>query len=81
MDATLDSGKHEFYTTETGGQSWSMKQASEKPIKFPVNADRGAAVWRLRADAGSHSYLIEKSHAGGWQRVASFLIAAGACKE
>jgi len=34
-----------------------------------------------RADAASHSYAIEKSYASGWQRVASFLVAAGACKE
>ena len=81
VDATLDNGKHEIYDTETGGQSWTMKQASEKPIKFPPVTDRGPAPWRLRADAASHSYAIEKSYASGWQRVASFLVAAGACKE
>jgi hypothetical protein len=81
VDARLDNGKHELYTTATGGQSWSMKQASEKPIKFPLSADRSSVIWRLRTDAASHSYAIEKSHAGGWQRVASFLVAAGACKE
>lgn len=81
VDATLDNGKHELYTTENGGQTWTMKQSSEKPVKFPVNTDRGPAPWRLRADAASHSYAIEKSHSGGWQRVASFLVAAGACKE
>jgi len=81
VDATLDNGKHELYATETGGQSWTMKQSSEKPIRFPVSTDRGLAPWRLRPDAASHSYAVEKSHAGGWQRVASFLVAAGACKE
>jgi hypothetical protein len=81
VDATLDNGKHELYATDNGGQNWIMKDSSQKPIKFPLNPDRGPTVWRLRADAVSHSYLIERSHAGGWQRVASFLVAAGACKE
>jgi hypothetical protein len=81
VDATLDGGKHELYVTEDGGQSWTMKQSNEKPIRFPVSTDRGPAVWRLRPDAPSHSYAVEKSRSGGWQRVASFLVAAGACKE
>lgn len=81
VDATLDNGQHELYRTETGGQSWIKQQESEKPIRFPLNTDRGPAAWRLRPDAASHSYALEKSHAGGWQRIASFLVAAGACKE
>ncbi|HLG98804.1 MAG TPA: hypothetical protein VKX49_21005 [Bryobacteraceae bacterium] len=81
MDATLDNGKHELYETRTGGESWEMRQAAEKPIKFPLNMERGPAGWRLRPDAGSHSYAVERSQAGGWHRVASFLVNVGACKE
>ncbi len=81
VDATLDNGRHELYETQTGGESWAMQQASAKPIKFPVNAERGPAAWRLRPDAQSHSYAIEKSAGTGWQRVARFLVDAGACKE
>lgn len=81
VDATLDNGRHELYDTRTGGESWAMKQASANPIKFPINAERASSGWRLRADAPSHSYAIEKTQGSGWQRVASFLVAAGACKQ
>jgi hypothetical protein len=81
VDATLDNGRHELYETQTGGESWAMQQASAKPIRFPVSAEHGPAAWRLRPDAQSNSYAIEKSTGSGWQRVARFLVDAGACKE
>ena len=48
---------------------------------FILKAPLFMSVARLRADAASHSYAVEKSHSSGWQRVASFLVAAGTCKE
>lgn len=81
VDATLDDGRHELYDTKNGGESWALRQASEKPIRFPVSIDRGAAAWRLRPDAASHSYAVEEAHSAGWRRVASFLVDAGVCKQ
>ncbi len=81
VDATLDNGKHELYETRTGGETWELREATESPIRFPVKTDRGPAPWRLRADAPSHSYAVEKSQGTGWHRVASFLVDIGACKQ
>ncbi|HEX6896388.1 MAG TPA: hypothetical protein VF146_14015 [Bryobacteraceae bacterium] len=81
VDATLDSGKHELFETRTGGESWELRQATEKPIRFPLNPGRGPAAWRLRPDAASHSYAVEQSQTGGWHRVASFLVNVGSCTE
>lgn len=81
VDATLDNGKHELYESRTGGESWALRQASEKPIRFPVNPDRGPAAWRLRPDAATHSYAVERSQGSGWHRIASFLVNVGTCKE
>jgi hypothetical protein len=81
VDATLDNGKHELYETRTGGESWELRQASESPIRFPGKAERGPAAWRLRPDAATHSYAIEKSQNSGWHQVASFLVNVGTCKQ
>ena len=81
VDATLDNGKHELYETKTGGESWALRQATESPIRFPVKIDRGPAAWRLRPDAASHSYAVEKAQGTGWHRVSSFLVDVGACKQ
>lgn len=76
IDATLDNGKHEEYRTENGGQSWQGPQSPDRTAKA-----KPPAAWRLRTDAASHSYLIEKSEANRWQRVASFLVNIASCKE
>ena len=80
IDARLDNDKHELYETRAGGESWELKQASTDPIRCPANAKAEAPGWRLRADAATHSYVVERSEGERWQRVASFLVEAGVCK-
>jgi hypothetical protein len=82
IDARLDNGKHELYETRTGGESWAVQQTSAAPI--PVAKDKqaeGLLGWRVRADAATHSYVIEKQENSRWQKVASFLVNIAACKE
>jgi photosystem II stability/assembly factor-like uncharacterized protein len=79
IDARLDNGHHELYETRAGGESWTMKQATAGAIAFP--AAPKTTGWRLRADAGTKSYDLEKSDGARWQKVASFLVRVGACKE
>jgi hypothetical protein len=79
IDARLDNNLHELYETRTGGESWSMKQASASPIPFPA-ATRSSG-WRLRADSATHSFDLEKSDGSRWQKVAGFLVNVGACKQ
>jgi len=81
VDARLDNNMHELYETRTGGESWSMTASSEKPIAFPQPHDAGASGWRIRPDAASHSYDVEKSDGAHWQKIASFLVNLGACKQ
>jgi len=79
IDARLDNNMHELYETRSGGESWSMKKATASPIPFPpVTKPSG---WRLRADAATHSFDLEKSDGSRWQEVAGFLVNVGACKQ
>jgi hypothetical protein len=80
IDARLDNGKHELYETQTGGESWTIQEtadparaARERPVTVPG--------WRMRTDAASHSYVIEKSENNRWRKVASFLVNIASCKE
>jgi photosystem II stability/assembly factor-like uncharacterized protein len=81
IDARLDNNLHELYETRTGGESWSMKQASANPIPFPRARDAAASGWRVRADAPTHSFDVEKSDGAQWQQIAGFLVDVGACKQ
>jgi hypothetical protein len=79
IDARLDNNMHELYETRTGGESWSMKQATASPIAFQPAAKTSG--WRLRTDAATHSFDLEKSDGSHWQKIAGFLVNVGACKQ
>lgn len=71
--------RHELYETMTGGASWSLRQVSPSPIawKYPKTQ---SADWRLRADAATKSYKVERRQGDRWLPAASFLVSAGDCK-
>lgn len=81
VDARLESNVHELYETRTGGESWSLRQASADPIRFPKTREPGSAGWRIRADSSTKSYAVEKLEGPRWQKVASFLVHVGSCKQ
>lgn len=72
-------GRHELYETNTGGDSWSLREISSNPLKLkrprvPI------AGWRLRADGRTKTFNLEKQSGNRWQVVTSFLIQTGECK-
>lgn len=71
--------RYHLYESRTGGESWSLREVSSKPPALrksrPVNTD-----WRLRADAASRSYRVEKREAGKWTLLASFQVRLNDCK-
>jgi len=81
VDARLESNVRELYETRTGGESWSLRQVGANSIRFPKTKDAGSAGWRIRADSSTKSYAVEKSEGPRWQKVASFLVHAGTCKQ
>ena len=75
IDATLDNDMHEIYQTQDGGQTWSIQPGG---VKAKTHVLPG---WRVRTDAPTRSYVVEKSENNRWQKVASFLVNIASCKE
>lgn len=75
IDATLDNGMHEVYETSDGGNTWSVQPGAAKAKQH------AASGWRMRTDAATHSFVIEKSENNRWQKIASFLVNIASCKE
>lgn len=75
-----EASRYEMYESETGGESWMIREVSDRPIRAaqklarPPNPD-----WRLRADAATQSYHLERRVGERWQAVAAFLIRIGEC--
>jgi hypothetical protein len=81
VDARLDNGKRELYETRTGGESWTIQETSSDPSHAFKDKPVGVPGWRVRTDASTHSFLIEKSENNHWQKVGSFLVNIASCKE
>jgi hypothetical protein len=77
---TGESGRYELYETPNAGESWSLRQTNERPIQMKHSSGAAEADWRVRADATSKSYHIERRTGGGWRGVAAFSVSIGACK-
>lgn len=76
---SADNGmRYELYESNTAGDTWTLLQFSDKKLtlKQPPS-DKGL---RLREDAASKTYRVEKSIANRWQVLTSFHIAAGECR-
>jgi hypothetical protein len=81
LQAGENGARHELYESMTGGESWSLRQASASPIKLargrPEPTNPG---WRIRPEAATNSYRIEKRDSGQWRAVAAFAIQPGECR-
>lgn len=72
-------GRHEYYETNTGGDSWMLREISPQPLKLKRPRVPNAA-WRLRADGPTKSFRVERRTGAKWETVAAFLIHAGECR-
>jgi hypothetical protein len=78
---SADSARYELYETPNGGETWMIRRTSDRPltIKRPA-ADAASSAWRIRADARSKSFAVEKRQAERWSTMASFSVEIGSCK-
>jgi hypothetical protein len=71
--------RQELYESQTGGESWELKQTSNAPIRLPARPT-STLGWRARADAPSGMYRIERGSGRTWDAIATFPIHVADCK-
>jgi photosystem II stability/assembly factor-like uncharacterized protein len=81
----LDAGqgktvRQELYSSMTGGESWELKEVSNKPLRLKAARAQNAAGWRVRADAPHRAYALERGSGRTWERVATFPIHIADCR-
>jgi hypothetical protein len=74
------SSRYELYETPNGGETWMIRRMNDRPIALERGLPDLAAAWRIRADARSKSFAIEKRQGERWSAMASFLVQIGNCK-
>jgi hypothetical protein len=70
--------RYALFQSENGGQSWTVRQESAKPLRLPQTAP--ATDWRVRADAASRSYQVEHRQGERWSSIAAFTVKLEPCK-
>ena len=74
------SDRYERYESLDGGDSWTVKETSIKPLTLKRPANAPPAEWRVRADANSRSFQVEHRQGQRWVGVAAFAVNLGVCK-
>src|SRR5260370_30100253 len=78
--ASADSSRYELYESPNGGDTWMIRRTSDKPITIRrTDSEAGALGWRIRTDARSKSFDIERRVGERWGTPASFLAKYGSC--
>jgi hypothetical protein len=70
--------RYELWESQTGGESWSIRQVDSKPV--PFQAPKRDPVLRIRTDSAAKVHRLERHEGTRWVPVAAFLISAGECK-
>lgn len=80
METAGDSPRYALYESLSGGDTWTVRETSERPIPIKRIGSGDDSGWRIRADAASHAFRIEKRQGEGWSMIAGFAVAAGECR-
>jgi hypothetical protein len=71
--------RYERYESSDGGESWTIQEAGNKPLKLK-QTDTPSADWRLQVDSSTQSYRLERRQGTRWNTVAAFAVKIGACR-
>jgi photosystem II stability/assembly factor-like uncharacterized protein len=75
---TPGSRRYERYLSMTGGASWELQEASDRPLTLARARPKENASWRLAADPAA--YRVEQRGTQGWETVARLAIHVGDCR-
>jgi photosystem II stability/assembly factor-like uncharacterized protein len=78
--AGSEGDRYELYESQDGGDSWTIKQTSVKPLTLRRTSIARPSDWRVRADAPSKSFHLEHHEGNRWVSVGAFSVSLGVCK-
>jgi len=79
LDRSLGRGRGPFVLLESrnGGESWNIQQESDKPLR--LRQPPPASSWRVRADARTRAFHLERRQGERWTAVAAFTVKLEPC--
>jgi len=74
-----DGDRYELYESPNAGESWEVKETSNKPPRLKRTAVP-STEWRVRADARTQSFHVEHRQGAAWNTVTTFAVKLAPCK-
>jgi photosystem II stability/assembly factor-like uncharacterized protein len=71
--------RYVLFETPDGGDTWAIKQESANPLTLK-NAAAPRNEWRIRTDAASKAFHVERREGARWVSIAAFLVKLEPCK-
>lgn len=72
--------RQELYESNTGGESWEIRETSEKRMELPGMRGQGTSLaYRVRVDAKSDTFVVERGGGKSWDMIASFDVHVSDC--
>jgi hypothetical protein len=71
--------RYVLFESPDTGDTWAVKQESAKPLALK-NAATPTPDWRIRTDAPSKSFHIERRQGTRWESVGAFAVKLDSCK-
>jgi len=75
-----EGGRYELYESPDAGESWSIRQTSDQPLKLKPSPV-APSEWRVRADGPTESFHIERRRGERWVSAAAFAVKLGVCQQ
>jgi hypothetical protein len=74
-----EAGPFARYESSDGGETWTVKEQNAKLLRLK-DAPAPDANWRLRVDAATKAFLVERRQGERWTSQAAFAVNLGTCK-
>jgi hypothetical protein len=74
-----DAGPFALYESADGGETWTVKEQSNKLLRVK-DALAPDDAWRVRVDAATKAFLLERRQGERWTSQAAFAVDLGSCK-
>jgi hypothetical protein len=72
--------RYEQYVTTTGGETWTVTEATGAPNRPKKPLSKDETAWRIRTDAATKTFRLERHGVSNWETVSSFTVKIGECK-
>ena len=75
-----EGGRYELYESPDAGETWTIRETSDRPFQLKPSPVAPPSEWRARADGPTQSFHLERRQGERWVSVAAFSVKLGACQ-